>query len=115
MMKNKANGQRDSLVTELMPNLPMKAVYEVAHWFAKRFNGECLAPVAKLERGLRGFRAIALLSVFSQWYTKVLVDLLRVEEFARWGRERSQLRAHGGVTDEKSHTHWEWQQPGFSR
>ena len=58
-------------------------VHEVAHWFEKRFIGECPAPEAwkifrldflkkpdaKLEKGLRGFRASALLSVFSKWYT----------------------------------------------
>ena len=71
----------------------METVYEVSHWFHKRFKGECRAqeawkvlrfvflekPNAKLERGLRGFRAIARLSVFSKWYTTVLVDLLREE------------------------------------
>ena len=37
-------------------------------------------PDAKLEKGPRGFRAIALLSVFSNWYTTVLVDLLHEEK-----------------------------------
>ena len=32
-------------------------------------------PGAKLDKGLRCFRAIALLSVFSKWYTTLLVDL----------------------------------------
>ena len=50
----------------------------MACWFDKRLKGECRAPEAwkilrlvllkkpdaKLEKGLRGFRAIALLSVF---------------------------------------------------
>ena len=35
MMENKANGPRDCLVTEMMPNLPMVAVLEAAHCFAK--------------------------------------------------------------------------------
>ena len=37
-------------------------------------------PDANLEKGLRGFRAIALLSVSSEWYTTVLVDLLHEEQ-----------------------------------
>ena len=68
-------------------------IYEVTHWFQKRFQGDCRAPEAwrilrllflkkpdaRLEKGLRGFRSIALLSVFSKWYTTVLVDLLHEE------------------------------------
>ena len=60
----------------------MVSVYEITHWFEKRFRGECRAPAAwkvlrsvllekpdaKLEKGLRGFRAIALMSVLSYWY-----------------------------------------------
>ena len=42
---------------------------------------------AKLEKGLRGFRAIALLSVFSKWKNSVLVDLLHEEkETKEWRR-----------------------------
>ena len=37
-------------------------------------------PDAKLEKGLRAFRAIALLSVFSKWYATVLVDMLHEEK-----------------------------------
>ena len=37
-------------------------------------------PDARLEKGLRRFRAIALLSVFSKWCTTVLVDLLHEEK-----------------------------------
>ena len=72
-------------------------MYEVTHWFDKRFRGECRAPEAwkilrfvflkkpgaKLEKGLRGFWAIALLSVFSKWYTTVLVDMLQDEKRSR--------------------------------
>ena len=39
-MKNKANGPTDPLVTEMLQWSPMETVYEVAHWFAKRFKGE---------------------------------------------------------------------------
>ena len=91
MMKNKANGPTDCLVTEMLQCLPTETVHEVTQWFEKRFKGEYRAPEAwkilrlvslkkadaKLEKGLRGFRAIALLRVFSKSYTTVLVDLLR--------------------------------------
>ena len=78
-----------------------RVVYEVAQWFDKRFKGECGAsegwknlrlvflqkPHAKLEKGLREFRAIALLSVFSKWYTTVLEDMLHDEkEPSEWKR-----------------------------
>ena len=61
--------------------LSTETVYEVAHWFDQRFRGECRAleawkvlrlvflkkkPDATLEKSLRGFRTIALLSVFSK-------------------------------------------------
>ena len=60
----------------------------------KRFKGECRAPEAcrvlrlvflqkpdaKFEQGLRGFRAIALLSVLSEWKATILVDLLHDEK-----------------------------------
>ena len=35
MMEKKANGPRDCMVTEMVQNLPMVAVLEAAHWFAK--------------------------------------------------------------------------------
>ena len=52
--------------------LPTETVFKVAHWFDKRFKGECRTPEAwkihrlvflkksdtKLEKGLRGFRTI---------------------------------------------------------
>ena len=90
MMRNKANGPPGCLVTEML-QLSTETVYEEAQWFDKRLKGECRAPEAwkilrlvflnkkpdaKLEEGLRGFRAIALLSVFSEWYATVLTDLL---------------------------------------
>ena len=94
MIKNNANGPADCLVTEMAQCLPVETVYEVAHWFAKRFRGECRAPEAwkilrlvflkmpdaKPETGLRGFRAIALRSVFSEWKTTVQADLLHEEK-----------------------------------
>ena len=59
------------------------------HWFDKRFRMEAWKilrlvflkrPDAELEKELRGFRAIALLSVFSIWYTTILENLLHDEE-----------------------------------
>ena len=63
MMKNKANGPVDCLVTEMLQCLPMETVYEVTHWFEKRFNRLVFLkkPDAKLEKRVRGFHAIALL------------------------------------------------------
>ena len=43
MRKNKANGPAECLVTEMLQWLPTETVYEVAHWFEKRFRGECQA------------------------------------------------------------------------
>ena len=45
-MKDKANGPADCLVTEMLQCLWMETVYEVTHWFEKRFRGECRAPEA---------------------------------------------------------------------
>ena len=113
MLRNKANGPADCLVTDMLRCLPTETVYEVARWFDKRFRGECRAPEAwkvlrfvflkkpdaKLEKGFRGFRAIALLSVFSKWYATVLVDMLRDEkEPSEW--KRLHVGAERGVNCE---------------
>ena len=42
-MKNKANGPADCFVTEM---LQLETVYEVPHWFEKRFKGEWRNPEA---------------------------------------------------------------------
>ena len=47
MLRNKANGPADCLVTEMLKCLPTETVYEVTHWFNKRFKGECRALEAK--------------------------------------------------------------------
>ena len=39
MMKNRANGPADCLVTEMLQCLTTETVFEVAHWFDKRFKG----------------------------------------------------------------------------
>ena len=46
MLRNKVNGPDDCLVTEMLQCLPTAIVYEVAHWFDKRFKGECHAQEA---------------------------------------------------------------------
>ena len=99
MQSGKSNGPADCLVVEMLNRLPTEVVYEITHWFQRRFLGISKAPEAwrilrlvflkkpdaKLEKGLRGFRAIALLSVFSKWYTTVLVDTLHEEkELIEW-------------------------------
>ena len=47
---------------------------EIFAWYSSRSQTQ------DWERGARGFRAIALLSVFSKWSTTVLVDLLHEEK-----------------------------------
>ena len=88
----RGGGEGRCLVTEMLQCFPTETVYEVSHWFDKRFKGESLAPEAwkilrlvflkkpdaRLERDLRGSRAIALLSVLSKWYTSVFVGLVHV-------------------------------------
>ena len=112
MMKHNASGPANRLFTEMLQCLPTETVYEAAYWFEKRFRGECRAPEpwtilrvvflktpdAKVEKGLRKFRAIALLSVFTKWYMTVLVDLLheergpiKWEKIARGSRKSGQL------------------------
>ena len=46
MLRNKANGPADCLVTEMLQCLLTDTVYQVTHWFDKRLNGECRAPEA---------------------------------------------------------------------
>ena len=85
MLRNNANGPADCLVTEMLRCLPKKSVYEVPHLFHKRFEESVVirrrgkfylkTRDAKLEKGLRGYRAIALLNVFFKWYTAFLVDI----------------------------------------
>ena len=52
MMKNKANGPADCLVTEMLQCLPMETVYEVSHCFDKRFKRDCRAPDASAQATL---------------------------------------------------------------
>ena len=126
---------------EMLQCLPMETAHEVSHWFDKRSKGERRAPEAwkvlrlvflqkpdaKLEKGRLAFCAIALLSVFSKWYTTVLVDLLlEEEEPIEW--RNLHVGAKRGVNCEHVRAlvtlvfqrHWEWQedrrthlQPGF--
>ena len=71
---------------------------------------------AKLEKGLRGFRTIALLSVFSKWYTTVSVDMLHdVQEPSEWkrlhvGAERRVNCEHmEALVTNIFQRHWEWE------
>ena len=129
-LNGKSNGPVDCLVAEMLRRLPIAVIYEVAHWFQRRFRGISRAPEAwrilrlvflkkpdaKLEKGTRGFRAIPLSSVFSKWYTAVLVDLLHEEqEPLEW--MELHLGAERGVNCEYMQVlstdllqkHWEWQ------
>ena len=125
MLRNKANGPADCLVTELPRCHLTETDYEVAHWFDKRAPEAwkilrfvfLKKPNAKLEKGLRVFRAIALLSVFSKWYTTVVVDMLHDEnEPSEW--KLLHVGAERGVTCEHMQVlvtnifqrHWEWQE-----
>ena len=109
-----------------MQKLPIEALCKVTRWFAKRVLGECRArrlgvscdcffltkPYAKLEKGIRGFRAIAPLSVFSKWCTTVLVDLLHEEkELVEWRNLHvGAVRVHAGVIYEHTAETLEWQE-----
>ena len=78
---------------------------------------------------LGGFRAIVLLSLFTKWYTTVLVDLLHEErESIEWkslhvGAERGVNCEHvQALLTYTLQRHWEWQEdrwtdlePGFYR
>ena len=131
MLCGKSSGLADCLVVEMLSRLPTEVIYKVTHWFQKRFEGDCRAPEvwrilrlvflkklgARLEKGLRGFRAIALLSVFSRWYTTVLVDLLHEEkEPIEWmslhvGVQRGVNCEHmQSLLTNLLQKHWEWQE-----
>ena len=88
MLRNKANGLADCPVTEMLRCLPTETVYEVAHWFDKRFKGECRALEAWKILSLEFLKSLTpSLSVFSKWYTTVLVDMLHDEkEPSEWKR-----------------------------
>ena len=73
-------------------------------------------PDAKFEKGLRGFCAIALLSVFSKCYTTVLVDMLHDEkEPSEWKNfhvraERVNCEHMQALVTNIFQRHWEWQE-----
>ena len=96
MLRNKTNGPADCLVTELLRCSPTEIVYKGSSLVRQASDSKVNAelpeawkvlrlvflkkPDAKLEKGLRGFRAIALLGVFSEWCTTVQVDMLHDEK-----------------------------------
>ena len=142
MTKNKAKGPADCLLTEMLCSVCLWGLCTRSH-IGSRGDSEGSAgppegwkvlrlvflkkPEAKLEKGLRGFRAIALLSVFSKWYTTVLVYLLHEEEEPiEWkslhvGAERGVNCEHmQALLTNILHRHWEGQEdhridlePGF--
>ena len=98
------------MVSEILRELPMETVYEVTHWFGKRFRGECWAPAAckilrfwclkkpdaKLEKVMQGVRVIALMSVLAKWYAAVVVGLLHDEPELVGGMEEFALGSGKG-------------------
>ena len=46
MVRGKSNGPADCLVVEMLSRLSTEVIYEVTHWFQKRFQGDCRAPEA---------------------------------------------------------------------
>ena len=97
MLRGKSSGPADCLVVEMSSRLPTEVIFVVTHWFQKRFQGES----AELQRPgefCTWCSSRSLLSVFSKWYTTVLVDLLHEEkEPIEWmslhgeSRERCEL------------------------
>ena len=131
MLRNKANGLADCLVTEMLQCLPTQTVYEVAHWFDKRFKRECGAPEAWkilrlvfLKKARRQARTRptrvpcdSTAECVSKWYTTVLVHLFH-EENAPVVWEGLHVGAERGVNCEHMQAlvtnifqrHWEWQE-----
>ena len=112
MLRNKANGLADCLVTEMLQCLPTQTVYEVAHWFDKRFKRECGAQEAwKILRLVFLKKPDAKLEKRPTWVPcdntaecvqPLVYDRLgastprgkrarRMGRAARWSRERSEL------------------------
>ena len=127
MMMNKSSSPKDCIVTEVV--IPMSCVYEITHWFNRRLKGLHTAPVAwkvlrlvflkkpdaKLEKDIRGFRAIALMSVWAKWYCAVLVEMLHEEEEpSEWkllnvGAERGVYCKHmQALLTNVLQRHWVW-------
>ena len=130
MLRGKSNGPADCLVVEMLSRLPTEVIYEVTHWFQKRFQGD-----AELWRSgefcawcssrslMQDWRRGSVVSlrllycVFSKWYTTVLVDLLHEEkEPIEWmslhvGAERGVNCEHmQGLLTNLLQKHWEWQE-----
>ena len=96
MLRNKANGPADCMVTEKLQWFLTETMYEVAHWFDKRFPMSMSGPrcvdnftigVFQEARCQAREGPTAVLSVFSQWYSTVLVGLRHEEkESVEWRR-----------------------------
>ena len=97
MLRGKSSDPADCLVVEMLSRLPTEVIFEVTHWFQKRFQGES----AELQRPgefCTWCSSRILLSVFSKWYTTVYGGFTargegadRVDESARGSRERCEL------------------------
>ena len=136
MSDNKVNGPEDVVVSEMIKILPLEKIFPIVRCFQDRFMGQMDAPVswkivklvflrkqdAEPKKGIRSFRATALTSVMSKWYSsfvmmrmdkekvtqnlglhmersqqdKVLAtDLL--QKHLEWQEEKSPMLKHGGV------------------
>ena len=62
-----------------LQELPMESVYEITRRGTFYVLVFFKKPDAKLEKGIRGFRAIALMSALAKWYSAVVVGLLHEE------------------------------------
>ena len=87
------------------------------HELRNIFRPQSKKPNAKIEKGLRGFLAIALLSVFSKWYTTVEVHMPHDEkEQSDWkrlhvGTERGMNCEHmQALVKNIFQRRWEWQE-----
>ena len=99
-------------MTEMLKKLLIETNYEVTE-FQRRFHGECDSPASvnmlfswcscgsqtcRQEKGIRGYRAIALMSVMAKLFSFVVVLMLNniqrtdgLEKAAPWSRRRCAL------------------------
>ena len=119
-------------MTELR-ELHIETVYEITHWFEKRLKDEYRAPAAwkkilrlvffkkpdaKLGKGLRGFRAVALMSVLFKMVCSSSGGTLARFEGAGGMGEACTRAPRGRVNCEDMlslltnmpQRHWEWQE-----
>ena len=120
ILKGKSNGFADCFVVEMLSRLPTVVVYEVTHWFQKRFMGisRPLKPGVFYVWYLSRNRMRNWKKVFAGFVRSRIERVLRVVFFGTGGlvtrgegtnrmvkpacgrRERCQLWAHAGVIDQ---------------